>query len=91
MGLHHDSPAYREMMLALRRIREAQGISQAELTERIGLCDQMIAKYEVGMKRVSGPALALWMQGLGVRFAPVNEDAAWAKQAETKAIAKSES
>lgn len=43
---------------AVRAAREAQGVTQAELGEALGVTFQQVQKYERGLNRISAAALA---------------------------------
>jgi transcriptional regulator with XRE-family HTH domain len=51
--------------------REALGISQLELDERLGNASGLVSKWECGMRRPTGFNLACWMQALGVVRCPL--------------------
>ena len=50
----------------IRALRSAQGISQAELGQQVGVRFQQIQKYESGANRVSASRLLALAQTLGV-------------------------
>lgn len=47
----HDE-RYKALLVALRAARERQGMSQAELAERLGRRQQFVSKYESGERRL---------------------------------------
>jgi len=48
----------------LRQIREARGIAQGEIAERIGHTQSFVANVELGVSQPSLKALFVWMQEL---------------------------
>ena len=63
----HDTTTERFMdrlVQELRRRREAKGISQEALNDRIGVADCLVAKWETGQKRPSPRYVWLWAEAL---------------------------
>src|SRR5262249_4350090 len=65
-----------ELLAALRLERIRQGLTIAELGERIGLTGGHIEKLENGVKRPGGFLLASWAWALGFRLSlsPLGDD-----------------
>lgn len=49
-SIHDDR--YKALLVALRKARETQGLSQAELANRLGRRQQFVSKYESGERRL---------------------------------------
>lgn len=60
----HD-PIDREIGLAIRLRRKAQGLTQRQLAETIGVSHQQVRKYETGQDRVAVPILIAMGEALG--------------------------
>jgi len=52
------------MTVLLREIREAQGVSQTQLADRVGLRQNDISKIEIGSRRVDYVELRALLKGL---------------------------
>ncbi|HEX2907758.1 MAG TPA: helix-turn-helix transcriptional regulator [Phototrophicaceae bacterium] len=50
----------------LRQLREAQGYSRRELSEKIGVVETQIVRYETGTSDATGDVLARIAQAFGV-------------------------
>lgn len=62
----HNS--YRTLCDALRQRRQALGLTQEEVADRVGLSSNMIARYENQMRQPSGFYLFCWAEALGYRL-----------------------
>lgn len=49
-GIH--DPRYRQLIEALANARRTQGLTQAQLAERLGRRQQFVSKYEGGERRL---------------------------------------
>jgi transcriptional regulator with XRE-family HTH domain len=56
---------YSTLIAALRARRQALGLSQTELEERLGLTRGHLGKYENGIRRPTGWNLSNWALALG--------------------------
>ncbi len=69
LGLSQEEQRFIEMKLALagavRRFRERQGLTQAELARRFGSSQSRVAKTEAAHPSVSLDLLVRWLLGLG--------------------------
>ena len=63
-----EADVWDELILALRRERQRQGLTIIELEERAGFCRNHLEKLENGVHRPTGFVLAVWAWTLG--FAP---------------------
>ncbi len=52
----------------LRERREKLGLTQVKLQELIGVADNLVAKWEVGMRKPSGFLLFCWADALGCKL-----------------------
>ncbi|MDE2761467.1 MAG: helix-turn-helix transcriptional regulator, partial [Gemmatimonadota bacterium] len=59
-------PTVRQIAVQLRSLREARGISQRELGERIGLTQAQISRFEGGRADLRVSSLVEFGRGLGV-------------------------
>lgn len=59
----------KEIASRLVTVREKQGISQTQLADMVGLCQQTIADYETGRRGISISKLAVIADALGVSAA----------------------
>lgn len=60
----------------LRRVREEQGLTQAELAERLGVHRQTISRTETGKRPVELGEFFDWAQALGVEYQVIFKDIA---------------
>ena len=69
LGLSPEEQRFIEMKLALagavRRLRERQGLTQAQLARRFGSSQSRVAKTEAADPSVSLDLLVRWLLGLG--------------------------
>jgi transcriptional regulator with XRE-family HTH domain len=61
--LHNED--YRVFLLLLRAIREAQGVSQAQLAALLEQDQTYVSKCETGIRRLDVIELRLWVNALG--------------------------
>jgi transcriptional regulator with XRE-family HTH domain len=61
--LHNED--YRVFLLMLRAIREAQGVSQAQLAALLEQDQTFVSKCETGIRRLDIIELRLWVTALG--------------------------
>lgn len=61
--LHNED--YRVFLLLLRAIREAQGVSQAQLAALLEQDQTFVSKCETGIRRLDVIELRLWVNALG--------------------------
>lgn len=70
LGLSPEEQRFIELKLALaaavRRLRERQGLSQADLARRFGSSQSRVAKTEAADPSVSLDLLVRWLLGLGM-------------------------
>ena len=71
----------------IRALRSAQGMSQADLGQRVGVRFQQIQKYESGANRVSASRLLALAQTLGVPISHFFEGAELSAEAEAERAA----
>lgn len=58
----------------LRRIREAKGMSQTELADKVGIAVSMVSMVENGVRSLNVPMFKLWYKALGVTADEVLEE-----------------
>jgi ribosome-binding protein aMBF1 (putative translation factor) len=66
---------YRPTIERLITARQQQKLSVAEVNDMVGCADNLIAKYEAGLKMPSLYYLLLWCEALGVEMQLVDVDA----------------
>lgn len=72
---------FRELGQRVAELRKAQGLTQVQLAETLGLTQQMIASYEVGRRRVPVSILPALARALSTSLeALIGEKAAPAKR-----------
>lgn len=54
------------MCAALRRMREAAGMTQRNLAEKLGLHHTMVHRSEIGDRRIDPMEFASWCQACGL-------------------------
>ena len=59
---------YRVFLEQLRRTREAVGLTQEDLAERLQETQSFVSKAERGERRIDVVELRVWCQALGVPF-----------------------
>lgn len=64
-----------KMGAAMRRVREAQGLRQAELAERLGCSQQYVSKIEQAKVPVTTRCVCRFARALGVPAKTVFEEA----------------
>lgn len=58
--------AFEERLIdQFRKRRQLLGLTQTQLQEKIGVADNLISKWEVGMRKPSGFLLFCWADALG--------------------------
>jgi|GEM_PF-5461484 len=67
------SQQYFDIVTLLVRRREALGLSQGQLAQKIGRCRKTLVQWEGGHVEPSGPNLCAWSAALGVSLAPVTD------------------
>ena len=60
-----QSPEYDQLLKLLRRTREEVGVSQRELSRRLGKASSYIGKIEVGTRRLDVVELIRLLKALG--------------------------
>lgn len=60
--------AYKDVLGALITARDAAGLSQAGLAERLGKPPSFVGKYELGERRLDIVELMVVLKALGVSF-----------------------
>lgn len=63
MPLH--TPKYAQFLEQLRQLRLQQGVSQVELSRRLGKPQQYVSRCEVGERRLDAVELIEWCDALG--------------------------
>jgi DNA-binding XRE family transcriptional regulator len=61
---------YGHFIAELRAAREAAGISQAALAERLHLDRTLVTKAEGGVRRIDVIELRAWLSAMGAEFVP---------------------
>lgn len=64
------SPEYKILLEMLRSAREASGITQIDLADRLGETQSFISKCERGERRLDIVELRDWCAAIGVSFVP---------------------
>lgn len=59
------SQQYQQLLVQLRELRLAQGITQSELAERLGWTQMNVSKVETSVRRLDVIELKLWVEALG--------------------------
>lgn len=72
----HDPELLAQIGARLQRAREARGLTQAELAERVGIEPVTLSRYETGARGPSVTTLKLAADALGLRLADLVEDVA---------------
>jgi transcriptional regulator with XRE-family HTH domain len=62
---------YRKIGAAIRQARDAKGMSQSQVAERIGMARASVANLEAGRQGIPFPTLAAVVQVLGIDLAPL--------------------
>lgn len=65
MGRTIHTPEHRRLVVLLRGLREAAGLRQVELAERLGRPQSFVSKYESGERRLDLVELREICQALG--------------------------
>ena len=60
------SRRYKQFLTALRRAREAQGVTQIELARKLRVDQSWISKVERGTRRLDVVELEIWCKAIGV-------------------------
>jgi hypothetical protein len=63
---------YGELIRQLVEARKTQSISQEELSARIGVSDNMVAKWEAGLRLPTSYYLMCWAQSLRLTIKVIN-------------------
>ena len=63
MPLH--TPKYTQFLEQLRQLRLQQGVTQVELSKRLGKPQQYVSRCEVGERRLDAVELIEWCDALG--------------------------
>lgn len=69
--LHNED--YRAFLIMLRAIREAQGVSQAQLAALLEQDQTFVSKCETGIRRLDVIELRLWVAALGFNLMEFTE------------------
>ncbi|MFT3778244.1 MAG: helix-turn-helix transcriptional regulator [Ottowia sp.] len=56
---------YQALLTQLRELRQAQGVTQSELAERLAWTQVNVSKVETGVRRLDVIELKLWVEALG--------------------------
>jgi transcriptional regulator with XRE-family HTH domain len=64
---------YGALIKELARVRKMQGISQEELSARLGVSDTMVAKWEAGLRLPTSYWLMCWAQTLNLTIKVTHE------------------
>lgn len=59
------SQQYQQLLVQLRELRLAQGITQSELAGRLGWTQMNVSKVETSVRRLDVIELKLWVEALG--------------------------
>ena len=59
------SQQYQQLLVQLRELRLAQGVTQSELAERLGWTQMNVSKVETSVRRLDVIELKLWVEALG--------------------------
>ena len=59
------SQQYQQLLVQLRELRLAQGITQSELAGRLGWTQMNVSKVETAVRRLDVIELKLWVEALG--------------------------
>jgi transcriptional regulator with XRE-family HTH domain len=67
-GSLKDNTANTDILIGsrIRHFRHAQGLSQTDLANKLGITFQQLQKYEKGANRISASALILLCKALGI-------------------------
>lgn len=68
MEKSQHTTAYTKLTAALRRAREAAGLTQAEVAERLGLYASFVSKVEAGERRLDVIELKQFCTAYGVEL-----------------------
>ena len=63
------SADYRHFLTELRAAREAAGVTQQELADKLRVHQTVISKGELGTRRVDVVELRVWLEALGMPLA----------------------
>jgi transcriptional regulator with XRE-family HTH domain len=66
MMLHTEKRFFQDVGMRVAQCRKEQNLTQVQLTEMLGISQQMVASYEVGRRRISFSLLPRLAQGLTV-------------------------
>jgi transcriptional regulator with XRE-family HTH domain len=69
--LHNED--YRAFLILLRAMREAQGVSQAQLAALLEQDQTFVSKCETGIRRLDVIELRLWVTALGFNLMEFTE------------------
>jgi transcriptional regulator with XRE-family HTH domain len=64
-------PWLAETVQTLRQRRKSLGLSQEEVNARIGMAENLVAKWETGVRTPSPQAFWWWAEALGCRLSVV--------------------
>lgn len=60
------SEAYRRLLTAMVELRKSQGLSQAQLADRVGKPPSFVGKYELGERRLDVVEVFLLLSAMSV-------------------------
>lgn len=59
---------FKQLIADLRAVRQARGISQNELGDKIGCTETLVGKWEMGRRSPTAFMLQCWCDALGVEL-----------------------
>lgn len=74
LGMPLHTPEYEQFLELLKQQRVDKGVSQVELSKRLGQTQQYVSRCEVGERRLDLIEFYQWCEALGVDAIAVFED-----------------